>query len=439
MEEHLETEEEIEETLGHRETQNMWTGVAITAVVAFVTVAGGFGGAAYMVKTKKQPKKMERVDRGLLVGTETVQRADNSLTVSGQGSVIAARELIVAPEVSGRITSIHDQLVPGGLIPKGERVLRINAQDTTISVAEQQTALEQARANLELEKGQQVVAQKEWELFKGDAKGQDSALALRGPQLKTAKVAVDAAEARLSRARLNLSRTSIRAPFDSVVVSENAEIGQLVSPNTQIARLVGLDAFWVQVSIPTDNLPLIQLPDRAQNGGANAVIEQRIGAKTLTRTGQVIRVLPNLDPAGRQARLLVEIKDPFGFESEDVGKLFLDAYVRVTIEGKKVAPTIEVARKLIHDGDTVYVFKDGTLDIRKVSIVWRDTSTVLIDGGLEPGEEIVSTRIVAPVSGMKLRKANANPQKEKGDKEKPADAKTGAVADETAKLAEGAR
>lgn len=420
-----------EQVLTPREEKNMFTGVAVTVLFAVLLLAGGIAAAVTLVKTKEKPGKVDRIDRGVLVGTEAVVKRLNKLEVDGQGTVVAARELIVMPEVSGRITAIHDRLEPGGFIPKGERIIRINAQETTISVTEQQTMLEQARAQLALEKGQQVVAKKEWELFKGDKKNQDGALALRGPQLKTAEVAVDAAQARLSRAKLNLSRTSFKAPFDAFVISESAEVGQLVSPNMQVARLVGTESFWVQVSVPIDNLAMIQLPNANGEGGATAVIEQRIGNRTVKRNGTIIRLLPNLDPAGRQARLLVEIKDPVDMDVPE-NALLLDAYVRVVITGKEVVPTISLPRRLLHDGDKVYVYKNDALEIRPVEIIWRQNDSVLISGGLEPGEEIINTRLTAAIKGMKLRKEDKKPPEEKKPK---TDEEANATGDDKDKLA----
>ena len=392
----------LKEVLSSHDREGMNLPLTILVVVIFLVL--GIGGAVFFVKTKSKPGKVEEVHLGTLVEIQPAEKKLHDLTLTAQGSVIAAKEIVIIPEATGRITQMHKRMVPGGLIKKGDRLFKINTQSTRISVAEQRTMLEQAKAMLEIEKGQQKVAKREWELFqKGKESTEDNALALRRPQLKNAKVAVDAAEARLSRARLLLSRTSFRAPFNAMVIQEAAEIGQLVSPNSRIATLVGTDAFWVQVSLPAENLPMINVPNAEGEGGSKVTVEQEIGSEIRKREGRVVRLLPNLDPAGRMAQLVVEIKDPLDLLAEKPNPLLLNSFVKVSIEGKGSENLIEVPRAWIRDGNSVYVYKDGFLEIKKVKIAWRKEKSVLIAGGLEDGDSIIISRVVAPINKMKLR------------------------------------
>ena len=67
-----------------------------------------------------------------------------------------------------------------------------------------------------------------------------------------------------------------------------------------------------------------------------------------------------------------------------------------------------VAREYIHDSNSVWVMAPGgSLAIRPVEIAFRGTHHVLITGGLEPGEQLVTTDITAPVEGMALSTAGA--------------------------------
>ena len=79
--------------------------------------------------------------------------------------------------------------------------------------------------------------------------------------------------------------------------------------------------------------------------------------------GRVLRLLPNLDPAGRMARVLVEVDDPLGLRGEGSGDsdglpLFADSFVHVEIEGRSVIPAIEIPREWLHEGHRVYVMTD---------------------------------------------------------------------------------
>ncbi len=405
----LEENSVLDEVVARNDTEGM--NLPLTILVVFLCAVIGIGGAIFFVKTKNKPEKVEQVHLGTLVEIQSAKRTLHELSLTAQGSVVPAKEILIFPEATGRITSMHKRMVPGGMIKKGERLFRINTRDTSISVAEQRTLLAQAKANLQIEQGQQKVAKREWEIFQKSGQTQDNSLALRQPQLKSAEVAVDAAEARLSRARLSLSRTSFKAPFNGMVTQEAAEIGQLVSPNSRIATLVGTEAFWVQVSLPAENLPMISVPNENGEGGSHVVVKQNVGAKVIERKGRVIRLLPNLDPAGRMAQLVVEILDPLDLKSETPNPLLLNSFVTVVIDGGKSENLVKIPRDWLHDGNSVYLYSEGKLEIRRVDISWREETSVLISAGLNDGDKVITSRIVAPIDKMKLRLAGNSSEK----------------------------
>jgi len=126
----------------------------------------------------------------------------------------------------------------------------------------------------------------------------------------------------------------------------------------------------------------------------------------------VIRLLADLDPVGRMARVLVQIDDPFGLQVDQKSTtvrpgtlpLLINDYVNVDIEGKDVEAGIEVPRVALRDGDSVYVMTaEDKLEIRSVSVVWRERDIALLDSGISEGERVIVSPIAAPVRGMRLR------------------------------------
>jgi hypothetical protein len=171
-----------------------------------------------------------------------------------------------------------------------------------------------------------------------------------------------------------------------------------------MATLVGTDTIWINTSVPIDRLGAIDAP------GARAIVRQDVGTGFVERQGRVVRLLGDLDPVARMARVLVEVEDPFDRNKEDAppGRppLLVGAYVEVIIEGNGNRELIAVPRRAVHDGSKVYVVSnDGTLDIRPVDIAWRTLETVLVEGGLDAGDKIITSAIAAPIEGMKLRVA----------------------------------
>jgi RND family efflux transporter MFP subunit len=379
-----------------------------------VIVAGGIGTFAALKATKPEAKTKPEDSRGTLVDAVPVKLATHTIDVVAQGRVIPSRQVMLGPEVGGKIVWLSDEVVPGGRLAKGETMLRIDAREYKLTRQQQEAAVDRARLELEVERGRKKVAEREWELLGGNEPapvGEQPAesLALRGPQLRTAKVAVEAAQSGLDRAKLNVDRTVVRAPFNGMVQTELAEIGQIVGPQTPLVTLIGTDEFWVQVSVPVDNLAWLRIPGvNAEEGkGSTARVWQDIGGDPVERTGRIVRLLGDLDSTGGMARVLVAIDDPLGLRN-DAAKgalpLLVGAFVNVRIAAGEIEHVIEIPRTALRGGNRVYLIgDDGTLQIRDVTIAWRYQDTVLIRGGLEAGDRVVTSRLGEVIPGMKVR------------------------------------
>lgn len=389
-------------------------------------IFGSIGIAAVFILTRPEPPRAEDQFRGMLVSVERVERETISLDVLVQGTAKPAKQVAIRPQVAGKVVRQHPQLMPGGLVEEGDLLYQIERDDFEIALRQSRSALKEAEARLRLEKGQHRVAQEEWELFKqevGEERG-DRELALRLPQLQTAEAAVESARARLDKAELDLVRTSVEAPFNGFILEENVDLGQLVAPENSTVRLVGTDVLWVQAAVPVEKLPFINVPGVNAQEGSQAWIRHDLGARTLEWTGRVERLQGELDPAGRMARLLVTVEDPFrrktmkqpehGVEPADSHEakdhalrglpLLVGAYLDVRIKGNRERPLIRLSRRHLRGGNKAYVMgKDNQLDIRELEIVWENPGFVLVGNGLSEGEKVVTSALATAVQGMLLR------------------------------------
>jgi RND family efflux transporter MFP subunit len=396
-----------------RRGKRRWLAIGVPVGIA----AAGVVLALYFVRTEERPQKAEKPAVGALVEIETARRRPVVSDVIGHGTVSAARVLEVAPEVGGRLEWVNPELVPGGIIRAGEPLFRIEKRAYDLAVAQQRSALAEARANLQLERSRKKVAERELELFQEDfelSPEADRSLVTREPQLEAARVAVESARAQLDRARLDLDRTAFAAPWDAYVRAESAEIGDLVSPQQPLATLVGIDRFWVEVAIPAEAIPNIAVPGLNAEEGSWATIVQEIGGRRVVRTGQVERLLGDMEERGRMARLLVRIDDPFGqgaggqARDPDQPPLLTGAYVEVDLEGRQTVSLVELPREAVRGRDQVWVRTDrGTLEIRDIDIAMRAEDAVYVRSGLEDGDQVVTSPIARPIEGMRLRLAGA--------------------------------
>ncbi|MGE0324947.1 MAG: efflux RND transporter periplasmic adaptor subunit [Polyangiaceae bacterium] len=406
----------------------------VRAVLALFTLSLGLGICGVLIATRKGPEKVDRPEHAVLVETRPIERGDSSLDVSAFGAVVPAKEVVVMPEVAGRVRWQHKDLVPGGRIKTGETLLRIDATSYALQVQAQAASLEQAKQQLALEQSRKRIAESEWQIIGEDANAtpEGRAVALREPQLKVAEASVKAAKSAQNLARVNLGRTTLKVPFNAFVRQESVDVGQLVGPQTVLATLVGTDHFWVQVSVPLDKLSRIRIPGvNAEAGhGSKATVIQRMGEQRVEREGEVVRLMGDLDPAGRMARVLVQIPDPLALGAPEAsgaskaipeGKsapeeqlpLLLGAYVQVRIDGGELTDVVKLPRTALRPHpDTgsprVFVFgPDARLVIHEVQVVWGAAEHVFVRGPLKSGDEVVVSRVPAALAGMKLQRLSA--------------------------------
>jgi RND family efflux transporter MFP subunit len=379
-------------------------------LLPMMILAAGILGAWWLVANRPRAQREQVEPIPPMAQVVEAKRSVERVTIVAMGTVLPAKRVVLQPEVSGRIVEQSPQLLPGGLFKKGDVILQIDPRDYETAVKQQEAAVEQARLEVQLEKGRQVIAEREWKLLEEDIALDQSSqdLALRKPQQKNARVALEAAESALEQARLQLARTTVYAPFNAVVQEEFVDEGQLVNPQTQIATLIGTDRFWVQVSVPVDRLRWLAFSGTEGTDESPVTVTQELSeGVSIRRSARLVRLLGDLDPVGRMARVLVEIDDPLGLNSKKrPGRipLMLGAYVRVAIEGKNVAGVFSVPRTSIREGDQVWIMdEENRLVFRPVDILHRGKDRVLIRNGLQDGERIVTNRIPSPLPGMKLR------------------------------------
>ena len=383
--------------LGRRVLLALLQGVLPLAVLA----GAGAGVYALMSSDTATERAQERAQPARLVETVTVDRRDRTAVVQAWGEVIPANAVEVAPRVGGEIVATAEALEPGGRVDQGQVLARIDDSDYQVALRQARTELAKARAALRIEQGNQKVAETEAELLNQELSAQERDLVLRQPQLQQARADVEAAQAAVEDAQLDLQRTEIRAPFDAVVQSVSADVGSQVSAGATIARLIDTNRYFVELAVPAAKLRWIAA--RQQDAGPGSKVElanPSVWGEGRTRTGEVVRVRPDLSEQGRMARILVEVTDPLDREPP----MLVGSYLRGRIQGDRLDQVVALDRAYLREDDSVWVMTAGDrLEIRAVEIAYRGPERVYVSVGLRTGERVVTSEIATPTNGMKLR------------------------------------
>lgn len=355
----------------------------------------------YLLKTSPKAERKPPAKMKTLVNTMNVAPTSRNVTVKALGRVIAAQEINIQARVSGQVVYLHPDFVPGGIIRKGETLVRIDETDYKLILKQKQNGLALKKADLRIEQGSQTVARKEWELINelsDDIDQSSEDLALRKPHLTKAYADLQVAETEVEKAEIDLERTVIKAPFNGIVRLKNIDLGSEISNQSSIGVLTGTDIFWADISLPVEKLKWLDLPGKNRQGSP-----VRVWSGSVAHEGKIISLQSELDKDGLMAKILIEINDPMGLKEEKTPLLLAD-FVRAEIEGKRIENVIQIPRSSLRENNHVFIATaDNSLHIQPVSVLWKDSDFVFTDKGLADGEQIITSNISSPIEGMALK------------------------------------
>ncbi len=374
-------------------------------VLPFIIILAGLGlllllGSRRAVSVKEVKKEM-----GALVHIINVVKANHQVVVEGTGTVQAAREITLVPEVSGLTTYVSPDFVAGGFVKKGEIMLEISDADYKSAVEQAKAKKVNAEYELSVTESRARIARAEWEKIANNTGKSPNPLVLHEPQMKNAGAALAAAEAALHQAQLELERTKIIAPFNCIVRSESVEPGQYVRAGSSIAVIAATDLAEIAVPLALEELRWLDIPIQAKGGkGSPAVVTVRVGEEAYQWNGHIVRSQQEVDEKTRMVKVVIEVKEPYKLSgSNKKYPLAINTFAEVSIKGKTISG-ISIPKTAFRENSTVWVMdNENKLRIRSVTPVRTERETVIIGDGLRPGDVVVNTNLSGAADGMKLR------------------------------------
>ncbi len=316
-----------------------------------------------------------------------------------------AREIVLESRVSGEIVALNPQFTVGGFLEKGSELLRIDPVDYELAVTLAQARVKDSVSILKVAEEEAAAAIEEWRLLyqENPEDKKIPALVAKEPQLEAARAKLAGDKADLRKAKLDLARTHVQAPFNAIVREKFVDIGSQVSAQEKLAELVGTDTYWVQASIPVDRLNWISIPRRPTETGSKVRIFHR---NEYEHSGVVIKLLGDLEQEGRMARVLIEVRDPLGLKTDEKAQLplLIGEYLRLEIQGRRLDNVYRIPRTALRENSRIWVASsEDILKIREVNVLWRDAQTVLFRDGLQPGDRLIVSELPTPVDGMTVQ------------------------------------
>ncbi len=363
-------------------------------IVPIVILAAGVMAFMGFSAMKKPPEEKAEVDNRPIVAIEEVTVGAMQLTVKSHGVVKPKYETRIVSQIGGQIVELSDTFVRGGFVKKGQLLARIDPNDYEAALIDAQATLASAQASLETERAKSKVAEKEWKRITDSS---PTELSLRKPQLAQELARVKAAEASILRAKRNLERTEIRAPYDAMIESRNIGLGSFVNMGSEIGKVLGTAIAEVRLPVADNQLKFLV----AQGKQAQVKLAGTYSGETTEWIASIARSEGVIDNTSRMSYLVAEIADPYGI-NEDKTPLRFGSYVNAAIIGIEVQQASVIPNYLISEGRIALLDSDSKLHFADIEIIRQDGANAIVSSGLTEGDRMITSALDYPIQGMAL-------------------------------------
>jgi len=375
-------------------------------------------GAIYLLKVLAPEAEVAPRKQALpAVNVVSVDVSSAPVRIASQGIITAPKETMLASEVGGNIVSVSEKFDAGEDFEKGDILIEIEPADYAAALAQAEANAADAKLNLALEEGRSRQAARDW---KSVGRSEDpSELVLRSPHLKSAQAKLVSAKAAVEKAKRDMERTKIRAPYDCRIRTTYTEVGSFVAPGTRIADVYESNGYEVRLPVPLDDYAFIE----GSGIGSSVTLSATIAGEQKTWEGHIVRDEGVIDRGSRSVFLVAKVE-----AAEREKFLSPGLFVKASIVGRTLENVVELPRKALYGKDLVYVIDSGDqLSFRTVEVARTERDRVLVRSGLEAGERVCIDNLAAAINEMKVDVLGDEPAREEsadatidpGTREKP--------------------
>jgi RND family efflux transporter MFP subunit len=363
----------------------------IAVLVGGIAIAGAF--SAMKAPPEEKPEQIVHP----LVEASPIVIAPMQLNVDSYGIVKPKYNTELVAQVSGQVISVSEQFVKGGFVKQGDILARIDPNDYEAALIEAEANLARASSALEIEQAQAHVAKTEWQRIKDNANETiPSELYLRKPQLAEKLASFRAAQASVKRAKRNLERTYIKAPYDAIIASRSVSLGSVVGSGSSFGTLNAVSVAEIRLPVADNELQYLI------NGGINAdvTLTAQVHGKQTQWHGKIVRSEGVIDERSRMTYLVAQVEQPY---SDSERALRFGTYLNASIEGKTIQNAAAVPQHLVKDGRIAVLNADKTLSFKPLTIIREYNGETIFQSDVETGTQLITSALQYPTEGMQLR------------------------------------
>ncbi|WP_071145265.1 efflux RND transporter periplasmic adaptor subunit [Bacteroides ihuae] len=340
------------------------------AVIALIPIAIIIGLFINKGKLNESEKPVDRSNIAVKVIVDTVSYKTSNNSFSQPATIIADEEGDMGVETSGKITTLNIDL--GTIVRKGQVVGHIDVVETQQKLEAAELSINKLSADYERQKV----------LAAGDATNANA--------VSDAKYDLDSKKLEAAQLRTQIRHANIIAPINGIVVEKQKIAGEYVSTGTTIATIINTQSLKAEVNVPEDQLSSLKK-------GQKTVITSDVYPEK-TFSGIVNFISPKGD---ENHNYIVRID----IENNSSVQLKSGLYINVKFPGTSTQQKRLMIQKIaLVEGvknPFVYVYKDGSVEERKLVTGSESGNYIEIRKGLSPGELVVTSGQINLSNGTK--------------------------------------
>ncbi|WP_434528910.1 multidrug efflux RND transporter periplasmic adaptor subunit VmeY [Vibrio sp. K4] len=361
----------------------------LVALMAATAILAGCGEANNAQKGGQAP----------LVVTQDVTIIDYQPSKSYIGRIEAVEDTNITAQVSGYLEARHFD--EGQMVEKGQLLYSIEPSSFEAQVASAKAALAQAKAalkkaELDHERGKNLlprgsISQSEFDALTATLLG--------------ARAELEAANAQLKLAEVNLSYTQIRAPFSGRISDSKVSTGDLLSPSSGIlTTLVSLDPVHTSFSV-SERERLTLGMDRIKGDGSDE--SSGVEVQLELENGEYFEHLGQLDFLGNRINTQTGTIAMRALVPNPEQQLLPGQHIKVNLRDKNAKDVIVIPRRAVQtdlEGDFAMVMTEGNVaERRNVKLGPQVEQGIIINEGLEQGDTVITQGLQRVRNGVEVR------------------------------------
>ncbi len=316
--------------------------------------------------------------------------------LNASGYVVAQRKAAIASKVTGRLVAL--MVEEGSRVKEGQIIARLENEDVLAARDQAEANLKAAQANLEaakaeLEEATRIFNRNRQLVIRGsiaraEYETSEARYLKAQASVASAEAALRASSAALKGAEVALEYTLIRVPFDGVVLTKNADIGDIITPlgaaanaKAAVVTIADMNSLQVEVDVSETNLGLVKIGQPCEIQ-LDAIPESRF-------PGVVHAIVPTIDRS--KATVMVKVR----FLEKD-RRILPEMRAKVAFLSRPLKPeeqkpsiAVNPSALLPHSHPSVFLIQGDRVVETPIEIGRELGGMVEVLKGLKPGDRVV--------------------------------------------------